>query len=756
MKRARQWGAVALAASALAGLAVAISGPAQAAQEVLDWRVSGDVEVGGMYSFGERSSSLFEKYRDMDNGFLGEVNLFGEKQDWDRPLFFDLRVKNPARDDQLYDGGFGWYGLFRLDLSWDRTPHVLSNSARTIYQQNDDTFLLPASQRAAIATTFTTTPTTPAGIAAISATIDGLLRPVDLRFNTDVGTASFKLTPLAGLRFDVEYMNIRREGKRPISAQMAGSTSGPVNELAVPIENYTHEVKAGLEYARPNWGLQFKYTASIFYSEFSGYTWDNPNVATPTPAGNATDRVSAAPNNHAHTFNLTGTAALPLRTRVNGTFAYTMLRQDQAFDFSTQNPTLTRSNTDDAGNGRPDAKANLVLANIVATSRPIQNVTATARYRYFEYQNDTPDHVFSNAYTSGGTAATLAESKNERYTKQNAGLDLGWRPVRMLALKAGYEFEHWSRADYADLGDTGATHPNFSNHEHIGKFAADVTPLDWFLARLTYTYGDRKLVGYNVIPTTDLANSVKYPFADRRRHRVDGLFQFTPWETFTPSVSVGYAIDDYHKNDFGLTKDDYFTGGVALDWTPVPWLTVSGDYTYERYNWDMTSRYLVGGVFPGASFNDWQSKTKDEFHNVGLNATLDIVPKRFSVTTGYTVSFGYTTFHNSNPHLDEGGTTNSPQATAFSWDKVYNVLQTAKVVAKFNVTEKLSLRGGFAYERATERNWATDPMQPFLGTFDSTSPGGAPVAQGVQSVWLGATQPNYEAYIFSGFVRYAF
>jgi MtrB/PioB family decaheme-associated outer membrane protein len=758
MGQARRWASVALSGLVAASLCLVISGPAlagEAGTDVLGWDVSGSVEAGGIYSFGERGSSKFNQYQDMDNGFVGELSLRGEKKD--QPYFFELGAKNPARDDQSYEGEFGRYGLFRLDLGWDRTPHVLSNSAQTIYQQNGDTFSLPSSNRAAIATTFTTTPTTVAGRAAISAQINGLLRPVDLGFNTDVGKAGFKYTPLEDLRFDIEYQNIRREGKRPLGAQMAGSTSGPIQELAVPIENYTNEVKVGGEYARANWGLQFGYTGSFFHNQYTGYTWDTPTVAANTGSANATERVSAAPDNSAHTFNVTGTTALPLRTRLNGTFAYTMLRQDETFLYSTANPLLTRTNADDSGNTSPDAKANLVLGNIVLTSRPINNVTATARYRYFEYQNDTPFHAFTNdVYVGGGTSVGSATTKKERYTKQNAGFDLGWHPMSMLNLKAGYEFEHWSRADFGELGDTGATDQNFSNHEHIGKFSADATPVDWFLGRLTYTYGYRKIYGYNTNPSTDLAGSIKYNYADRRRHRVDALFQFSPWETFAPSVSAGYAIDDFPNNQFGLLKNDYWTVGVNLDWRPVKWLTFTADYTYEQYNYDMMSRYLVGGTYPGFPYNNWKSNSKDEFHNVGVNALVDVVPKRFDVTLGYAVTFGYTTFDNSNPNLNAGGTTSVPQAVAYSWDKVSNILQTFKIVGRYRLTEKLSLRGGFAYERYTENNWAIDPMAPFMGNYDTDRPGGSPITAGVQSVWLGATQPNYEAYTLGCIVRYDF
>ena len=764
MGQARRWERVALSGLVAASLCLGFSGPALAADagvDVLDWNVTGSVEAGGIYTFGQDSSAKFEKYRDMDSGFIGELELRGENKN--QPYFFELGLKNPTRTDQWYEGAFGRYGMFRLDLFWNETPYVLSNTAATIYQLNGDTFTLPASNRAQIATIFTTAPTTPAGRAAINTQINGLLRPVSLGFNTDVGGGNIKYTPIEDLRFDIEYKNIHNEGTRPIGAQMAGSTAGPIDELAIPVDNFTNEVTAGAEYAKANWGLRFYYTGSFFNNQFTGYTWDNPIAAVFTPAANAFDRVTAAPDNYANTFNLTGTAALPLRTRLNGTFAYTMLRQDQAFELSTQNPLIPRTQTDDAGRGSPDANSNLVLANIVLTSRPITTRTAgldtmnfTARYKYFEYQNNMPQHVFTNdVYTGGGTTTVSATSQNERFTIQNVGIDVGYHPISMLNLKAGYAYLHVIRADYGDLGDTGATQPNFADAENIGRFSADVTPVDWFLGRLTYTYANRTITGYNANPIADLPGSIKYNYASRVGNRVDALFQFSPWETFSPSFSVGYAVNDYPSNTYGLLKDNYFNTGVNLDWTPVKWLTVSGDYTYERYNYNMASRYLPGGTFPGIPDNNWNTNTEDEYQNIGLSATVTVVPKKFIVNLGYFVNFGYTTFDNWNP--SPSAATASPNATAFPWDRVYNVLQTFRISGKYYLTDKLSVRGSFAYEHSSERNWATDPMQPFMGNFDSTtSPAFTPTAQGVQSVWLGARNPNYTAYIIGGAVRYDF
>lgn len=726
MGQARTWAGVARIGLVAASLSLAAASPARAASagtEVLDWTVSGSIEAGGMISFGERSSSKFNEYRDMDNGFVGELELKGEKKD--HPYYFHLRATNPARDDQGYEGVFGRYGLFRLDLGWDRTPHVLSNTAQTIFQESRGNFTLPSTLRSSIATTFT------AAVAAdVRATINGLLRPVDLSFNTDVGRVGLKLTPTEEWHFDLEYSNLRRQGYRPVGT-VIGSPGGSVIELAVPLENYTHEVKFGAEYARPEWALQFAYTGSIFHNQFFGYSWDNPPTTADVATASSRGEVSAAPKNFAHTFNLTGSAALPLNSRVSGAFAYSLLRQDETFLVNTRNTAQTQRSTDDAGNTSPDAKADIVLANLQVTSRPIKQVTATARYRFFEYQNDMPLHTFSFSYPEGVGAAQVHSTKQERFQKQNAGFDLGWRPIRPISLKAGYEFEHWKR------GDREVT----TTDEHIGKFTADVTPVEWFLGRVSYSHGDRTVENYQNV-AAQLPQLRKFDEADRRRDRVDALFQFTPWETVTPSLNFGFARDDFYNSEYGLKKNDYYSAGGSLGWSPLSWLTLSADYAYEYYKATQQSRYRAPGV--DTATNDWESTSKDEFHTVGANAVLDILPKKFDVSLGYAVTFGYSTIRTRNL-----GAFTTASAQAFDYDKIYNVLQTVKVVAKYHVTEKLLARLGYAYERYAEKDFARDPLKAFMGDVDTAT-------AGIRSVFLGATQPSYEAHILSFLLRYDF
>ncbi len=773
MGQARRWASIVLSGLVAACLSAAAPGPARGAQEVLDWHVEGAIEAGGIYSFGERSSNKFNEYRDMDNGFAGEISLKAEKKS--SPYYFEFQMKNPARDDQAYEGAIGRYGMFQLELGWDRVRHVLSNDAGTIFQESGGVFTLPATLR----NTITTTPAgflnntaancvgitswtcpnpvgnTGAGALAgvrpggaqynfIAGTINGLLRPVDLGFNTDVGLVELKVSPTESLHFSVEYSNRKRDGYRA-----AGSNFTQVVELAVPIDDMTHEVKAMAEFARPDYAIQFGYTGSIFNNQYRSYIYDNPmsTVSQSYVAGTrsfalARGEFSAPPENTAHTFNLTGTAALPLRTRINGTFAYTMLRQDETFinNIPVTGTGLTQTNADSLGRTSPDAQANLVLGNILLTSRPINNVTATARYRYFGYQNDTPVHDFPFGYWQAGAtyaSPTRMVSKQERYTRQSAGLDLGWRPFRQVSLKGGYEYEHWHRGDIDGQ--------NFGTAENTLKASVDVTPVNWLLGRVTYAYGNRNLSNYGRDPLSGPL-FYKFNYADRNRNRVDVLLQLSRWETFTPSLNFGFADDNFANSAFGLTDDRNWSAGTNLTWTPLSRLTLSADYTYERH--DATQR-SPGSNAALSHVNDYESTSKDEFHIFGVNATLDVIPKKLDINLGYAATIGYTTITASN--LNPSFTTR-----AANWDRINNVLQTAKVIARYRFTENLSVRGGFAYERFNERNFARDPMQAFMGWYDLATFSTTVSASGVQSVYLGANTPNYESYTIAGFVRYEF
>ena len=205
-----------------------------------------------------------------------------------------------------------------------------------------------------------------------------------------------------------------------------------------------------------------------------------------------------------------------------------MLRQDETFNTNVAAGLPGATNRDNAGRTSPDAQSNLVAGNILVTSRPINSVTATARYRFFEYENDTPMHAFTNTFAPAGnpTAGTVTTNA-ERYTRQNAGLDIAWRPNRQVSVKGGYEYEYWHRGDFDGQ-------EFFGTSENSAKVAVDLTPVNWFLGRVTL-----HLRGSELITGTAITHSpgTAYP-VDKYNYAIGSATTWIPSSSFLPVGDV--------------------------------------------------------------------------------------------------------------------------------------------------------------------------------------------------------------------------
>ncbi len=164
-------------------------------------RVSGEVEVGGQPVSTDpdaSDSSKFGKlaeYRDIaDGGVLpsARVDLLDTAKGWfaefraEDPLA--VRGHDPFQEDQRYHLRFGKFGLYEIDMQWDRIPHVFSNQARTLFSQEGDGDLrLADSVQSAVQT--------------VPDLLEGFLgsaRRFDLGMRQDTGSFRFRYTPGSG------------------------------------------------------------------------------------------------------------------------------------------------------------------------------------------------------------------------------------------------------------------------------------------------------------------------------------------------------------------------------------------------------------------------------------------------------------------------------------------------------------------------------------------------------------------------------
>ena len=198
---------------------------------------------------------------------------------------------------------------------------------------------------------------------------------------------------------------------------------------------------------------------------------------------------------------------------------------------------------------------NTLLINNVLTTQITPDLKSKLSYRYYDFDNDTPelffaDWVITDVKTASTTTASYApvRSLSISYTKQNAGAELNWRPSREWNLGAAYGYERydWTRADV-----------NVTN-ENSGKVYVDWKPTSDITARASWLYSVRRYDTYDYLgfvgafqwPT---AGNTRYSTSyrqfyldnrDRNKGQLSLAFDVMPRLTITPTF--GWRYDDYN------------------------------------------------------------------------------------------------------------------------------------------------------------------------------------------------------------------
>ena len=139
-----------------------------------------------------------------------------------------------------------------------------------------------------------------------------------------------------------------------------------------------------------------------------------------------------------------------------------------------------------------DGGINTLLSNNVITTKITPELTSKLSYRYYDFQNTTPELTLSISCELRRSARRVALEADVTgiamgYIKQNIGAGLNWRPTKEWNLGAAYGYERydWTRAD-VDV-----------TNENSGKIYGDWKPMSWLTVRSSGYYADRRYDNYN-------------------------------------------------------------------------------------------------------------------------------------------------------------------------------------------------------------------------------------------------------------------
>jgi MtrB/PioB family decaheme-associated outer membrane protein len=734
------------------------------------WWFHGTIEAGGRVFLnnpqrngqtylGQNSLAKYYEYSTIKPGPFGNIELATGSKDGLYQV--DFGGKNIGYSDQNYYLDMSKAGEHYLSLSWDETPHLYSTSAQTPWLGvGTNALTLPtgcASNKNATAATVTSA---------------NCLQPTtDVGIKRETASAQYRWTPTDAWDVKADLSHLRRTGTQidgVVGMGPAGFPYGP-NQVINPVADTTQNYGLNGEYAgTSSWGkFNFKagYKGSTYSDDYAAYTIQNPyctgntcEVAALSPFA----QLSLPPGNQMNSVYGTLGADLPWKSRYAGTVSYTKMTQNAAFIPMTNNPSAAAVlNVLPASSLNGDI--NTVLSNNVVTTKITPDITSKLNYRYYNFQNNTPEILFGTPGSTTGwtsydqnTAAERAiRSLSISYTKQNAGEELVWRPTRQwnLGVAYGYERYNYTRVD--------AT----STDENSGKVFADWKPTSWVTLRSSGYYSDRTANNYNYVlnvgsiqnaGSTQAQNSFYYNSAyqqmmidNRQRWKANFAVDLVVARGLTITPTFKYQDDYYGLNpttQLGLTDSRGWGAGIDATYLVSPDMSVMVGYMYEKYaqllyNSSSTSNTAVMNV-AGVFLVQTDDLTTVNTFTAGTRFTA--IPNKLDFDLRYTTARGV---DQQRLNLATGAApANGQFPDDTTWFQRFDAVSTYKFdpaqVAQLGWKGDVKAKLRYTWERNSVSNWQNDPLAPY-----------SPVVS-TQGIWLASNNPNYNVHLLMASLAY--
>lgn len=598
----------------------------------------GEIDLGARATDTTVDEARYERYRDLQNGADSRFRI-GKQTD---RFAFDASALNAGYRDQQYRVG---YDRDRLQTSflWDSLPlnysymsyspwAVSGNGVLTISPalrqqvQNRTAVGVPCAPGAAPATC--NNPTNAALALTNRSIYVNSAAQFDLQQRRDTAAFAMKYHANANLGLNVNVSSTKKSGHQPWGAAFAFNDA---NEVPLPMDNRTNDLEAGVEWANPKGMVRFAWNGSFFNNDIPSLTWDNPIRSTdftngllppsgpydPSGYSNgntaATGRMALWPDNSQHVLSGTALYKFARRSSVNGTLQLTQQKNDAALIPWTTNsfitsPAVLAAFPHLAHLPRDTAQAEVrgINALVNVNTRPVRNLSLTARYRYNDRDNRTPPFDATEYVRFDSVPEEIEEGISHQFdvTRQTFDANASYSLGSAGALRAGYSRDQYERhgRGFSDVG------------ENVFRVSFDTISHQYVSLRAGYEHGARRGSGYIESDIDDEGPGGTQPGlryydeADRDRDR--GLLTLTFMPTGTVDVSVTYAGGkenfDLEAGRFGLLSADSQAVTFGVDASPRETVAIGATYGWERYTAFQNSRNANPPPDPS-----WFDRTRD-------------------------------------------------------------------------------------------------------------------------------------------------
>jgi MtrB/PioB family decaheme-associated outer membrane protein len=622
-----------------------------------------------------------QRYRDLRGGGTLEFLRYLKNSD---TIWLNVQADHTGYRDQRYSAAINDYGKFRGWFQFNEVPLYFS-------QQTQSLFTTPSSNPYAfrLDDTIQSTVQSAANKTAALNAFAGQALPFDLRLKRTVAEFKSTYSPSRNLDLDVWFWTTAKTGNQP----WAGTFGfGDAVELPGPVQTRTTDLRLGIEWANERGSARLGYDGSFFRNDVDTIVWDNPQRIADSPtAGPLQGRMSLWPDSNLNAGTASGLINLPARSRATAYISIGNWTQDNPLIPFTVNSALPVIPLDRTTS---DARARVTSMNYTFSSRPVDNVLLTARYRTYDFDNRTPVFNGVNTVAYDTTVEPFPEGGTSPYSinRKTFYADASYTPTRYSAFLVGYTRETIDQT--FRFFDTTT--------ENTVRVSADLSGISWLMLRGVYEHAKRVGSGFDEQVLDDINEQVslrQFDISDRTANRVSLVTQVTPVSSFSVNGSVTAGNEDRPGSAFGLRSNNSRSWEIGADYVPRPAISMGASFTWEKYTSLQASRQSDRAEFFIDPRRDWTTDGADRTRTlIGSMDLLKVAPKT-DVVLSYTYSHAESLYV-------YGLAPNTTLAPVQQLPPVVNELQRATGEVRYRFTPRFGGGVVYWYDKYTVNDFA--------------------------------------------------
>jgi len=706
--------------------ALLCSAPLARAQQAATTEPAGVADVGVRAGSMDGDEARYQRYQDLRNGVFSRVS-FGKVTD---TTILSLGASNIGYRDQNYFVDYN-NGKSKVSGFFDAVPLNYSFLTTTPWvETSTGVFKLDDAAQAAVQNKVPGVVGVPQNVTQLQtpSIYRGLAQPFDLQARRDTfgGRYGYEWNPELG--FNVAITSTKKSGNQPYGMSHAFNNA---NELAMPIDNRTNDLSAGVEFVRPEGMVRVGWDASFFDNKIKEIVWDNPLRLTDTnpydPSGYSNGngagigRMSTPPSNSMNTVSTTGLYKMPGHTTINGNVSFTAMNQDDALIPWTSNnvinsPAVLASFPGLKSLPRSTAEASVHGVNALfnMTARPNRYFGLRTRYRFNDHKNLTPEFD-ATEYVRFDAVPEETGSPTQNFNIRQNTFDLTgtFNVVKYTAFNVGYVYDDFNRTGraFSDMRD------------YTFKASVDTMGNQYAMVRAAYEHSNRIGSGFSEASIEEGGSQPGLRFydeADRDHDKGTIMAVFTPVDFMDVTASFSKGTDTYEGegHEFGLLDNDNTNYTITVDFTPVK--EVDFGFSYGRDSFVTNQKSRNANPPPDPTWTDpnrdWTLKNDEKVNNWDFFVSLPRLVENATVKVNYDYSDSDNGFLFGGPRIPT-------LAAAGQFIPLPNVTNTWQKLAadfQYRLSEKIGFALGYWYEKFDVTDFATIdlPGQPGVPRID--------------------------------------